>query len=332
MSNGRFLSKSIANDDKLTDLSLLAYCLYLSVVPHLDKDGILDGRAKAIKGQCVPLRDEFTVDVIEQCIAEWVDVGLVDHYASGRHTAIWFHGFSKNQTGQAWYHKERDSRFDAPPGYERGPNGLIRIDIIHSGVTPELVQSNAGVVPELVPTNSDLSISTRSRSSTRATEAQAQAQKGLGEPAGAGAGAEDDPDDERSCDDEDDPEAEPERLPERAGAKAIPEKERQKSRNLLTDPDVGIEPEPAAWAAARWPFQEIRAHVMRYRRDRKAGKVQSPGVILSRLKNGWPAAVIEGDERSGVFIRHRTDDDDQIDARRRRQKYAPDELAHIIIH
>lgn len=123
MASGRFVSASIADDTRLSRLSLTAELLYLKTIPHLDRDGMIIGRAGALWGKVCPLRDELMGEM-QRVISEWVQVGLVIRMDTGDGPVLFFPGFLKNNT-LLHYDRERPSRFPVPPGYERTANGLI---------------------------------------------------------------------------------------------------------------------------------------------------------------------------------------------------------------
>lgn len=101
---------------------------------------------------------------------------------------------------------------------------------------------------------------------------------------------------------------------------------------LLTDPDFGMDVEAATLLARKYPFKQIRAHTFAVLRDLAAGKIRNVYVLGSRLRRGGFPKTTEADRSSALWRRHAADDDAIDDEQRRRQRYVPDELAHIIIH
>lgn len=149
MARGRFLSDSVAKDKRLNDLPLDAAFVYLMAIPHLDRDGIIDGDAAVLWGTICPRRREL-LDQMERIIAEWVAAGLVVRYETDEGTALWFPGFIKNQQGMN-YGREAPSRFNPPPGYVRTTAGLVSEAIMtKSGPNPDEVRTNSGVSPAQV--------------------------------------------------------------------------------------------------------------------------------------------------------------------------------------
>ena len=126
MANGRMLNKSISVDDRLNTLSQDAMLMYLMAIPHLDRDGLIDGRPRVLWGTVALLRMDL-MDRAPGIIQEWVDTGLVVRYHGDRTPVLWFAGFQKNQIGMR-YDREPPSRFAPPPGYYRTrAGGLVRI-------------------------------------------------------------------------------------------------------------------------------------------------------------------------------------------------------------
>ena len=146
MAAGRFLSASVAEDERLNGLSVEAQMLYLMAIPHLDRDGLINGNASVFMGRVCPLRPELTAKA-QSLIQEWVDTGLVLKYSTGEGTALWFKGFSKNNP-LAHYHREKASRFVAPPGYVRGDKGLIPEDAKPKADPTQTSNDSDGGLPE----------------------------------------------------------------------------------------------------------------------------------------------------------------------------------------
>ena len=135
MARGRFVATTIATDERLANLSLDAEYLYLKTIPHLDRDGLIDGRTRYVWATVAPFRSEL-LDRCGALIQEWLDVGLVVRYEGARTPVLWFCGFAKNQIGLR-YDRDAASVFPPPPGYVRSGEGLL----------PEECRRNAGVGP-----------------------------------------------------------------------------------------------------------------------------------------------------------------------------------------
>jgi hypothetical protein len=123
MARGRFISTSIAEDDRLSRLSLTAELLYLKTIPHLDRDGMITGKAGALWGKVCPLREDLMPEM-QKCIDEWIAVGLVIRMTTEKGPVLFFPGFLKNNT-LLHYDRETPSQFPVPPGYERTPMGMV---------------------------------------------------------------------------------------------------------------------------------------------------------------------------------------------------------------
>jgi hypothetical protein len=127
MASGRFLSTSIAEDDRLNSLSITSELLYLKTIPHLDRDGMIGGKPGYVWGRVCPLRDELIIQV-QSAIDEWVATGLVVRFGSEAGPVLFFPGFLKNNR-LPHYKREGPSRFPAPPGYVRTEKGLtVQVD------------------------------------------------------------------------------------------------------------------------------------------------------------------------------------------------------------
>lgn len=104
--------------------------MYLMTIPHLDRDGIINGNPSVLRGRVCPLREDF-ITKMPTIINEWVAAGLVVKYTAGDDTALWFKGFAKNNP-LTHYSREKASKFAPPPGYIRGEKGLEAVTDIKS--------------------------------------------------------------------------------------------------------------------------------------------------------------------------------------------------------
>ena len=123
MARARMLHRTIATDKRLNKLSPYADWMYIRAIPHLDRDGIIDGDPDVLAITICPWRLALISDEMPSIIDEWVKSGLVIRYKSGDRTALYFCGFEKNQRFE--YIKEARSVFGPPPGMKRTKNGLI---------------------------------------------------------------------------------------------------------------------------------------------------------------------------------------------------------------
>jgi len=118
------LSVEISTDLEAQSLTLPAYALYLSTIPHLDRDGLIDAHPLKLAAIAAPMRYELR-DGAASLINEWVEAGLVVRYdVSSRQSVLFFKGFRRHQQGME-YNREPASRFPPPPGWTRTQEGLI---------------------------------------------------------------------------------------------------------------------------------------------------------------------------------------------------------------
>ena len=170
MARGRMLSTTIAGDQRLNSLSIEAEYLFLKTVPHLDRDGLIYGKANLLWAKACPERMEL-LPRIDDLVAEWVQRSLVLRYDTADGPVLYFYGFRKNQTGIR-YDREGASIFTPPPGYIRKDGkdgGLFTVeeaaaepiqtddepdtDDKQSSAEPDTEQlpTDSGVTPELIP-------------------------------------------------------------------------------------------------------------------------------------------------------------------------------------
>lgn len=151
MARGRFISESVAKDARLNSLSVEAELVYLMTIPHLDRDGLIDGDPDVLWGTVCPKRRQF-IDRITSFIQEWATAGLITMYDTDEGPVLWFTGFAKNQVGLR-YDRETPSTFPPPPGHERSKDGIIVTP--PSPKTPEPETPSAPIeTPDLTPADS----------------------------------------------------------------------------------------------------------------------------------------------------------------------------------
>lgn len=168
MARGRMINTTIAEDAEFNELSVEAQLIYLRSIPHLDRDGLINGHPVVLWGKVAPLMQSL-LDIMPKVIEELVNSGLVIQYSQGKTSILFFKGFNKNQA-LTHYDREAPSTFAPPPGYHRTNKGLKPVDgdennggatpdkpkktpPDNEGTTPELVRTLSGVSPELVPLN-----------------------------------------------------------------------------------------------------------------------------------------------------------------------------------
>jgi len=113
MPDGRFLSKSIAYSAQLASVSFEADYLFTHLIPFCDREGRLPGEPLAIKGMCCPLREQLSPGIIETCLGELRDAGLLVWYQVGAAQFVQLPGFGKHQRG-ARLEREAPSRLPGP--------------------------------------------------------------------------------------------------------------------------------------------------------------------------------------------------------------------------
>lgn len=170
MARGRFISESVAKDMRLNSLSIEAELVYLMTIPHLDRDGLIEGDTDLLFGTVCPKRRQFQ-DLMEYYIGEWVGVGLVTRYESSEGPVLWFRGFAKNQAGLR-YDRESPSIFPPPPGYKRTKTGIVSVEVPEvageevqplppvSDNPPQVTNNEFAALPEpsvILPEASDIS-------------------------------------------------------------------------------------------------------------------------------------------------------------------------------
>lgn len=124
MPEGRMLRKKISRDEEVAKLSDKTIVLYTWCIPHLDVKGKILADAHILKGVVVPHLKNFTLKVIDKCVNEMGDSGLVVVYGNG-HKYMQFKGFNKNQK----INEDREAPSEIPDP------------------TPEQLQSNSRVTP-----------------------------------------------------------------------------------------------------------------------------------------------------------------------------------------
>ena len=109
--------------------------------------------------------------------------------------------------------------------------------------------------------------------------------------------------------------------------------QQQQAFALLTDSEVGLGDSAAAVLAARYSLEAVIEQVFRFLRDRAAGKVRSPAIIVTRFAMGYtPGPVLAGDKATDLYRRHfwREEDDPDSEAALR-ARYVPAGYEDVII-
>lgn len=126
MARGRIITKEASVDPELNSISIEAMLLYVLTLPHLDRDGLIDGTPMRLAAVAAPLQ-AILRDRAGAYINEWIEVGLVIPYRSGKHQILFFKGFRKHQIKME-YSKDTPSIYPAPPNWHRTPEGIIPDD------------------------------------------------------------------------------------------------------------------------------------------------------------------------------------------------------------
>ena len=111
MARGRFLSKSIVDDTVLADVSLKAYALFLSAIPHLDVEGRMNGHPRQVKRIVIGLRDDYDVEDIGKLLRELHEAALVIWYEVDGKSYLYFPAFKEHQVN---LRPEREARSTIP--------------------------------------------------------------------------------------------------------------------------------------------------------------------------------------------------------------------------
>lgn len=139
MPAGRFISKSIAVNKQLRRVSLEADFLFQRCIPHLDREGRMEGEPEIVRAIACPLRAEMTTEKVEHALRELDAAELVVWYNVDGETCLEFPGFKTHQPGMK-PEREAASRIPTPPKTPR-----------KSGSTPAKVRTKSGLGPVEVP-------------------------------------------------------------------------------------------------------------------------------------------------------------------------------------
>lgn len=153
MARGRFISESVAKDARLNSLSVEGQLVYLMTVPHLDRDGLIEGDPDVLWGIVCPKRRQF-LDSMAMYIQEWAKAGLVLMYDTDNGPVLWFKGFAKNQQGMR-YDREAPSKFPPPP----------------SDMTPDKLPTNSDNTPYEIPYKGQVEVKDQKEVKAEAAEA-----------------------------------------------------------------------------------------------------------------------------------------------------------------
>lgn len=139
---GRMVSRSIATNEQLGTVSLLADYLFRACIPFLDVTGRMTGNPGLIKAAVAPLREEIHSGVIPELLRELaraVDhdgIPLVFWYEINAAKVLEFPGFKNHQTGLR-EKREAASKFPSRNGMEK----LLHL----GGGSPDQLRHTRGV-------------------------------------------------------------------------------------------------------------------------------------------------------------------------------------------
>lgn len=148
MAEGRFISRSIATNGQLKRVSLEADYLFGRMIPHLDREGRIDGDPDVVKAMACPLRGELTPELIGTCLAELDAVGLIEWYEVDGRQVAQFPAFKAHQRGMK---PERERASVLPDRDTQGAKPVRRT--LNSGARADA----SGTPPAPVPANSPTS-------------------------------------------------------------------------------------------------------------------------------------------------------------------------------
>ena len=141
MAIGRMLNKKISfnkiiNESLSSDTCRLAFTW---TIPHLDRDGRINGDPTVLRSIIFPRRRDITDEQIEAYIWEWVENDLVIWYEAEGDKWLQFPKFGANQPNLRY---EREAESTMPPPEE----GKIIDPSLRSssGANPDQVRSNSG--------------------------------------------------------------------------------------------------------------------------------------------------------------------------------------------
>lgn len=154
--DGRFLSRSLAHSAQVARLPLDAAYLFVACIPHLDVEGRMLGGADVVRATAVPLRPEYSIERVGECLKLIQKQRLTVAYRVGGRDYLWFPGFRNHQ---------RNLRADreAPSRHPPPPKGRT-----NSGGAPDQLRSSSGVTQAKV---SEGKSSNKKGSEARAREA-----------------------------------------------------------------------------------------------------------------------------------------------------------------
>jgi hypothetical protein len=153
MPEGRFVSKSIAYSGQLKKVSLEADFLFMRMIPHLDRDGRLDGDPDVVRAVACPLRSEMTPELVATCLAELDAEALLVWYEIDNQKVLWFPAFREHQQGMK-PDRERPSRLPSVDA-----QGVKKVRRTPSGLTPDELRTRSPQVKVSKVKSSEVKVS-----------------------------------------------------------------------------------------------------------------------------------------------------------------------------
>jgi hypothetical protein len=129
MAKGRFISKEITLDRRVSELSD-GYSMvgFTWLITYADCEGRIYGDPAIVKSLLFPRRTDITIEMVAGYIQEWADVGLIILYESDGDLYIEFPNFAKHQVG---LRKDREAPSTIPPnsGVNPSTSGKNRVNV-----------------------------------------------------------------------------------------------------------------------------------------------------------------------------------------------------------
>jgi hypothetical protein len=131
MPEGRMLKKAIATSKTLPELQTdTARLIYTWLIPFLDINGRHIADPLVIKGTVVPRIKSITPEIIEECLMDMHNVGVIKMYEVNGERYLQFTVFEKHQ----YLKSDREAKPTIPAPPKNAP-------------APDLLRSNSGVTP-----------------------------------------------------------------------------------------------------------------------------------------------------------------------------------------
>lgn len=137
MARGRFISKTISENEELASVPIEAALLFTWCIPHLDREGRMSGNPELIKATTCPLRPEIDSGSIPDLLRSLAGTGLVRWYEVEGRSVLAFPGFERHQVG---LRRDREAASRYPAWDSKNGTDLLRTN---SGSTPDLLRTSS---------------------------------------------------------------------------------------------------------------------------------------------------------------------------------------------